>query len=99
MQAAILNEDGVVENIIELPDDHDPDDEASYSPPEGFELRVFTGTNVLIGGRFVDGQWEEPSPPNGVPPSPPDRVDILTELLRSKEVLTDEEVAQLREQV
>lgn len=94
MTAALVDADGIVQNIIVLADDYDDPDipESTFEPPEGFTMVGITADTpeYSIGWSWNGRRFKEPPKP----PDPPEAVLRLAELQQKAAdgTITDDEV-------
>jgi hypothetical protein len=98
MKAALVDiATGKVENVIILPDDYDSKAKGAYIPPKGFKLETTNADSAKVGGKLVNGVWQDP--PNTQPQptiSLQQQIDNLTTLLASKGTLSASDVANVK---
>lgn len=94
MRAALHDGDGLVVNVLELPDDYDADDPAAFQPPAGYSLLVLADGSPVAPGWTVDGDSGEPPPQPEPDPSEP---RPTCETLAAEVLELRDQVAALRE--
>lgn len=94
MRAALINiESDTIENIIELPDDYNPEAKGAYLPPSDYKIEIDNDGEADIGGNFKDGVWEKsPKLPDlETKASIQKQLDSLIDILVEKAVITKTE--------
>lgn len=93
MRAALHDDDGLVHNVLELPDDYDPEHPAAFQAPEGLSLARLEPDSPVGPGWTVDGldafPPETPPAPEPADPPAPTLQTLATELAELRADLTE----------
>jgi hypothetical protein len=77
MRAALHDADGLIVNVIELPDDWTLGAPDAYEPPDGVTVMPLDA-DAPVGPGWVLDQHADPQPPD--PPAAPDPLQVLATL-------------------